>query len=100
MFEHVVLGIDRDRRLVSATDVTMHSDASLTGLAEEVGQACEAILAKLAEDPNAVWHPRALIDAAKGHLSNTVVSIAFWNLVDAGALIVDKQLVVRSAQHG
>lgn len=85
---------------MSATDVTIHSDASLAGLAEEVREAGEAILATLSESPTAVWRPRALIEASKAHRSNTVVSIAFWNLVDAGEIIVDKQLVVRLAPRG
>jgi hypothetical protein len=70
-------------------------DPPLADIAEQVQQARAAILAQLKEHPGREWRPRELIAAAKGDLPNTVVSIAFWNLVEAEELAVDERLVVR-----
>jgi hypothetical protein len=70
-------------------------DVPLESIAEDVHQAREAILATVQAEPDRAWRPGELMRAAKNHLRNTVVSIAFWNLVESGELVVDEHLVVR-----
>lgn len=92
------LRVDRNGGSVSEmAQGKMFGDPPLADIAEEVQQARAAILAQLKEHPGREWRPREMIAAAKGDLPNTVVSIAFWNLVDAGDLAVDERLVVRVA---
>jgi hypothetical protein len=80
----------------------MPGDIPLDDIAEVVQEAREAILRTISEDPDHAWHPRELMSASKGRLSNTAsntaVSIAFWSLVESGELEVDQQLVVRAVQ--
>lgn len=82
----------------TATQPVMPGDTPLADIAEDVQTAREAILSTITEDPTRSWHPRGLIDAAKvrAGLSTTVVSIAFWSLVESGQLEVDERLVVRA----
>jgi hypothetical protein len=73
----------------------MPGDVPLESIAEDVHQAREAILATIRAEPNREWHPGELMRAAKSHMRSTIVSIAFWNLVESGELVVDEHLVVR-----
>jgi predicted DNA-binding protein YlxM (UPF0122 family) len=80
---------------------TTIDDHALADIAEAVGVAREAILEQLKSAPGTIWRPRQLIDAAKnviadGKISKTIVSIAFWNMVDGGELNVDEQLIVHA----
>jgi hypothetical protein len=78
------------------TEHATPGDTPLADIAEGVQAAREAILATVRDKPGRDWRPRELMDAAKGELSNTVVSIAFWNLVESGELEVNERLVVRA----
>jgi hypothetical protein len=73
-------------------------DTPLAEITERVHEAQDAIAATLRSDPDRQWRPRELMDAARGNLSSTDVSIAFWKLVELGELKVDKQLTVRSVE--
>lgn len=73
-------------------------DTPLAEISERVHEAQEAIAATLRSDPDRQWRPRELMDAAKGDLSSTDVSIAFGKLVELGELKLNEQLTVRSAQ--
>jgi hypothetical protein len=72
------------------------AETPLAEITERVHEAQDAIAATLRSDPDRQWRPRELMDTARGNLSSTDVSIAFWKLVELGELKVDKQLTVRS----
>jgi hypothetical protein len=83
---------------MSVVNHAMPGDIPLDEIAEDVQEARDALLRTVNEHPTHAWRPRELMSASKGTLSNTVVSIAFWSLVEAGDLEVDEQLVVRAVQ--
>lgn len=74
---------------------------ALADIAEAVNIARQAILELVGSSSDATWRPRQLIDAAKNALaerkiSKTIVAIAFWNMVDAGDLVVDEHMIVHA----
>jgi hypothetical protein len=75
-------------------------DRALAGVAAEVQIAQASILSVLAANSERPWRPSELISEARAHLSedipNTVMSIAFWNLVQAEKLVVDANMTVHN----
>jgi hypothetical protein len=65
--------------------------------ADKVAAAQRSIRQLIQETPGRRWLPQELQDAAaEGHgWSGSVMSLAFWELVEAGEIALDESLAVR-----
>jgi hypothetical protein len=90
----VVLPLFRRRR--RAIQDQADSESALGITAQQVRLAQDALRERLREDDARVWRARDLQEAVRNGWSSSVVSIAFWGLVEDGELVIDDDLGVRS----
>ena len=78
-------------------------DPTVMETADAVRIAQQAIRQVLHERPDHPWRPSELMAAARETVdppvSNTMFSIAFWDLVESEEFEVDDQMVVRPCAH-
>lgn len=76
---------------------TVEHDAEplATSIVDDVDAAEEKTLEVARVDPERTWTPRELMAEAKNGFSNSVMSIAFWNLVQQNVLRVSTDMTVR-----
>src|SRR5689334_15842914 len=70
----------------------------LADTADRVAAAQDAMRRLISDATSQSWTPRQLQDAAgaMGDWSASVLSLAFWGLVDEGELLADENLVARA----
>lgn len=69
-------------------------ETSVDSLAAAVEEATRNLLERLQQESDRQWSPRALMDAVKGGRTNTVMSMAFWELVNSNRITVDDRFVI------
>ncbi len=72
-------------------DETRDGDVPLAQIAQDVRAAETALLNEVENKTAESWRLRDLLALLRDRWSNSIISIAFWGLVERGALEVDAQ---------
>lgn len=77
-----------------STQYGIQGDTPLKKIAGGVAEAQEALLEAVRSDQSREWRMRDLVSSTKNGWTNSEMTIAFWDLVELEALVVDEHLVV------
>ncbi|HEX5922903.1 MAG TPA: hypothetical protein VFY45_03665 [Baekduia sp.] len=77
-----------------STQYGIQGDTPLQKIAGGVAEAQEALLEAVRSDQDREWRMRDLVSSTKNRWTNSEMTIAFWDLVEREALLVDERLVV------